>query len=264
MGAAPVLAISPRRAYRYWRRNLDVFLATWKTTVLPPILEPILYLVAFGAGVGMLIGGIAYRGETVSYLAFVAPGMIAVGSLFWAFFEGTYSTFVRFRYQRTLEAVMSTPLTPEEILVGEILWAASKGLIAGLVTGSVVAALGLLSWPHALLLPAVLALGSVAFAALGVFCCGLVKSIDAINVPTFVFVMPMYLFSGTFFPLDVMPGWARAVAQLLPLTHLVNLVRALALGRLYASLWLDALALAATSAVFLPWAVALMRRKIVK
>jgi lipooligosaccharide transport system permease protein len=264
MRLAAVRAVSPRRASRYWRRNLDVFLATWRTTVLPPILEPILYLVAFGAGVGMLIGGIAYRGQQVSYLAFVAPGMIAVGVLFWAFFEGTYSTFVRFRYQRTLEAVMSTPLTPDEILVGEIVWAATKGLVAGFITGGVVAAIGLLSWPSSLLLPFALALGSLAFAARGGVFCGRVKSIDAINVPTFLFVMPMYLFSGTFFPLDVMPPWARAIAHLLPLTYLVSMVRALALGRPTAGLLVDAAALAATSAIFMPLAVRGMRRKIVK
>ena len=102
---------------RYWRRNLDVFLATWKTTILPPLLEPLLYLVAFGAGIGVLIGGLTYRGETIQYIRFVAPGIISVGVMFWAFFEGTYSVFVRFRYQRTQEAVMTTPLTVEEIIV---------------------------------------------------------------------------------------------------------------------------------------------------
>lgn len=248
---------------RYWRRNFDCFRATWKTTILPPLLEPILYLVAFGAGVGMLVGGMTWRGETVTYIRFVAPGMICVGVMFWAFFEGTYSTFVRFRYQRTLEAVMSTPLTVEEIIAGEILWAASKGLVAGFVTTGVVAALGLLRWPDALLIPSVLPLGSLAFAALGVFACALVSHINTINVPIFLFVWPMYLFSGTFFPLEVMPAWARAVAQVLPLTHFLALVRGAALGRLEPGLWISTAILLVYPAVFIPLAITRMRRKLV-
>ena len=248
---------------RYWRRNADVFLATWKTTILPPLLEPILYLVAFGAGVGMLIGGLSWRGETVTYIRFVAPGMIAVGVMFWSFFEATYSAFVRFRYQRTLHAVMSTPLTVEEIVAGEILWAASKGLVAGFVTTGVVAALGLLAWPEGLLILAVLPLGSLVFATLGILACGLVNHINTINVPIFLFIWPMYLFSGTFFPLEVMPPWAQIAAQALPLTHFVALVRGAALGRLEPHLWISAVVLLAYTAVFIPPAIVRMRRKLV-
>jgi lipooligosaccharide transport system permease protein len=256
--------VSLVRALRYWRRNLDVFLATWRTTILPPLLEPILYLIAFGAGVGVLIGGLTYRGQTISYIRFVAPGMIAVGVMFWAFFEGTYSVFVRFRYQRTQEAVMATPLTVEEIIVGEILWAATKGLVAGLVTSAVVAGLGLMAWPESALVLAVLPLGSLAFAVLGVFCCSLVGHINTINVPIFVFLWPMYLFSGTFFPLEVMPPWARGVAWVLPLTHYVHLVRSVTLGDLGPRLWASAAALVACAAAFAPPAVVLMRRRLVR
>jgi lipooligosaccharide transport system permease protein len=225
-------AIPGRRALRYWQRNADVFRATWKTTVLPPLFEPLLYLVAFGAGVGMLVGSLTWRGEELTYIEFVGPGMIAVGLMFWAFFETTYNAFIRYRFQDTMEAVMTTPLTAEEIVFGEILWGATKGLVAGTVTGGVVAALGLVSWPQGLWILAVLPLGGLVFGALGMICSGLVRGIDAFNIPIFLMVWPMYLFSGTFFPLEVMPGWARVVAEVLPLTHLVELLRSAALGRL--------------------------------
>ena len=251
-------------AGRYWLRNLEVFLATWRTTILPPLLEPLLYLAAFGAGVGMLVGTLTWHGEEVTYLRFVAPGMVSVAVMFWAFFEGTYATFVRFRYQRTLEAVMSTPLTVEEIIAGEILWAASKGLVAATVTYAVVTALGLMKLPHALIGLAVLPLGSLVFAVLGVLSCALVKHINTINVPIFLFIWPMYLFSGTFFPLEVMPPWARMIAEVLPLTHLVRLVRWSALGRLTPQLWLSAAILALYIAAFWPLAISRMRRKLVK
>lgn len=249
---------------RYWRRNFEVFLATWKTTILPPLLEPLLYLVAFGAGVGVLIGGLTYRGETIQYIRFVAPGIISVGVMFWAFFEGTYSVFIRFRYQRTQEAVMTTPLTVEEIIVGEILWCASKGLVAGYVTCTVVAVARLMAWPDALWLLLILPLGSLVFAALGVFCCSLVNHINTINVPIFLLIWPMYLFSGTFFPLEVMPAWARAVAWLLPLTHFVHLVRSATLGLVEPRLWISVAVLVAYAAALIPPGTVIMRRKLIR
>ena len=159
---------------------------------------------------------------------------------------------------------MSTPLTVEEIIAGEILWAASKGLVAATVTYGVVTALGLMTFPDALVGLAALPLGSLAFASLGVLACALVNHINTINVPIFLFIWPMYLFSGTFFPLEVMPPWARAVAEVLPLTHLVRLVRWSALGRLTPQLWLSAAILAVYVLAVWPLAVSRMRRKLVR
>ena len=253
-----------RRALRYWQRNADVFRATWKTTVLPPLFEPLLYLAAFGAGVGMLVGTLTWEGQELSYIQFVAPGMIAVGLMFWSFFETTYNAFIRYRFQNTMEAVMTTPLTVEEIVTGEILWGASKGLVAGTVTAGVVAALGLVSWPQGLVILAVLPLGGLVFGSLGMICSGLVRGIDAFNIPIFLMVWPMYLFSGTFFPLEVMPKWGRMVAEVLPLTHFVELLRSAALGRLgVGHLW-DVAWLVGYTVVLFPLGVVLMRRRLVR
>ncbi len=253
-----------RRALRYWQRNADVFCATWKTTVLPPLFEPLLYLAAFGAGVGMLVGTLTWEGQELTYIQFVAPGMIAVGLMFWSFFETTYNAFIRYRFQNTMEAVMTTPLTVEEIVTGEILWGASKGLVAGTVTAGVVAALGLVSWPQGLVILAVLPLGGLVFGSLGMICSGLVRGIDAFNIPIFLMVWPIYLFSGTFFPLEVMPRWGRMVAEVLPLTHFVELLRSAALGRLgMGHLW-DVAWLVGYVVVLLPLGVVLMRRRLVR
>ncbi len=257
-------AFPGRRTLRYWQRNLDVFRATWKTTVLPPLFEPILYLAAFGAGVGMLVGTLTWKGQELSYMQFVAPGMIAVGLMFWAFFETTYNAFIRYRFQNTMEAVMTTPLTVEEIVSAEILWGATKGVVAGTVTSGVVAALGYVSWPQGLVILLVLPLGGMVFASLGMICSGLVRGIDAFNIPIFLMIWPMYLFSGTFFPLEVMPTWAGWVAEVLPLTHMVELLRAAALGRLEVGHLVDAAWLVGYAGVLAPLGVVLMRRRLVK
>ncbi len=218
-------------ALTVWRRDADVYLVTWKTNLIPPLAEPMLYLLAFGAGLGTLITAVTWRGRPVGYAAFIAPGLIAVGSMFHAFFENTYSTFVRMRFQKTFDALMATPLTVEEIILGELLWGATKGAIAGTIMTIVISLFGLLHYPSSLAIVPMSLLIGLMFAGLGLCFTSRVEGIDKFNLPTFLFITPMYLFSGTFFPLDVLPRWARTVAWALPLTHASAALRELALGQ---------------------------------
>ena len=109
------------RAWHMWRRNIDVSLVNWKTNVAPPLLEPVLYILAFGFGLGAYVQRIQYAGNFYDYLAFMAPGMVAVGIMFHATFDTMYGAFVRMRYQKTFDALITTPLSAEDILAGEIL-----------------------------------------------------------------------------------------------------------------------------------------------
>lgn len=250
------------RFLRVWQRNFGVYRKTWAISFLPPLLEPVLYILAFGLGLARLVGELQVAGDTVSYTVFIAPALVAVAVMYNAFFETTYNSFVRMYYQKTFDALLATPLNLEEVILGEMAWAATKSLIAAGLMGSVLTLFGLFSFPSALLLLPLALLGGLVFAGLGMVCTALVPNIEVFNIPIFLMITPMFLFSGTFFPLEQLPVWAQAVAQLLPLTHLVALARQAALGNAV-SLWSVGYLLLA-AAVLLPLAIALMVRRIIR
>jgi lipooligosaccharide transport system permease protein len=252
------------RALRVWQRNRDVYLVTWKTNLVPPLLEPILYLLAFGAGVGTLVDQVPYRGEMMSYTAFIAPGLLATQVMFQAFFETTYNTFVRMYYQRTFDAIIATPLSLEDVMAGELLWGATKGGIGCTVMLLTVSAFGLVRYPEALWIVPFSFLAGLFFAGLGLCFTGMVPAIDAFNFPTFLLVIPMFLFSGTFFPVEVLPGWAQWLAEALPLTHVCDFMREVSLGRVGADLVGDTLYLAVTAPPLALLGIYLMKRRLVK
>lgn len=218
------------RSWKVWRRNVDVLLETWYLNLLPPLLEPVFYFLAFGFGIGQMVDRVSYRGQEFAYVAFMAPGVVAVAIMFWAFFETTYPTFVRLYFQKTFDALLATPLLVEDVIVGEILWGATKSVMASALMMGVLTAFGYASWPGTAWVLPISALGGVLFASVGIFATAISPKIDLFNLPIFLFIFPMFLFAGTFFPLDLLPGWAVAVANVLPLTHVAVLVRAACLG----------------------------------
>ncbi len=211
--------------YSVWHRHARVYQRTWLVNFLPPISEPIVYLIAFGYGLTPLVGDVVYNGQTVSYLEFIAPGMIALGVLFQSFFEGAFGSFIRLNFQRTWQALLTAPLSFSEVFIGDWLWAATKGMIAGSLTGVVAVVWGLYSgWNLLGSLPFML-IGSLLFAAMGLFTAGAVRRVDQINVPIFVFIIPMFTLCGTYFPRDTLPIVLERIANVLPLAALVDLLR---------------------------------------
>lgn len=263
MHASPVPDIS-KRFLSVWARNLAVYRATWRISFLPPILEPILYLLAFGAGLGALVKEVPWDGTTVGYTAFIAPGLVAITIMQNAFFENTFASFVRMYYQKTFDAILCTPVNLDEIVTGEIAWGATKSLLATALMGGVISLFGLLEWPAALLLLPLAALGGLVFGSIAMCFTAKVGNIEMFNLPIFLFITPMFLFGGTFFPLANLPGWAQAVAQLLPLTHLTELCRAAAFGRFRPELAVSAAYLALLALLFFPLAVHLMKGRLIK
>ncbi len=221
---------------RVWQRNWTVYRQTWKISFVPPLLEPFFYLLAFGVGLSALVGDIDYRGGTISYVAFIAPALIAINIMQSAFFENTYASFVRMYYQKTFNAMLATPLSLKEIITGEIVWGATKSLIGTAIMMTVISAFGLIRFPEGLLLLPLALLGGLAFGATAMLFTAVVPNIETFNLPIFLFITPMFLFSGTFFPLDALPDWAGSVARFLPLTHLVHLVREVSFGHVGAHL----------------------------
>lgn len=252
-----------RRFFRVWQRNMTVYRRIWKINFIPPLLEPLFYLFAFGAGLGALVGSITFEGTAVSYIAYIAPALLGINIMYNSFFENTYASFVRMYYQKTFDAMLATPLSIEEIIAGEIIWGATKSVIATAIMLVIISFFGIVSYPAGLLILPLAFVGGVAFGSIGMFFTSLLPSIDSFNLPIFLFVTPMFLFSGTFFPLENLPFWAQRAAQVLPLTHLVNLCRSLALGTLRTGLLIDLLYLIVFSILFFPLALRCMRRRLI-
>jgi lipooligosaccharide transport system permease protein len=255
--------ISYRSVY-VWRRNLDVYRATWVTNLLLPLLEPFQNLVAFGLGLGSVVGLMRFRGMSVDYIHFIAPGTISVAIMFWSYFETTYSSFVRMYYQKTFDAITATPLLLEDVIAGELLWGTTKAVIAAGLMLAILGALGFIAFPSGLLILPLAAVGGLLFSAIGMLATSKVPTIDKFSFPMFLFILPMFAFSGTFFPVNNLPPWARILADILPLTHISRLVRAAALGRFqpwdYGVLALILIAAAGLSIL----SIASMRRRLVK
>lgn len=258
-----VLGIS-KRFVRVWERNLTVYRKNWKVSFLPPLLEPLFYLLAFGVGLSALVGSVPYEGRQISYIQFIAPALISVSIMYNAFFETTYSSYVRMYYQKTFDAMMSTPLSLEEIITGEIFWGATKSVIASTIMLAVISAFGLISFPEGLLIVPLAFLGGLAFGSVGMLFTGMVANIDQFNLPIFLLVTPMFLFSGTFFPLDTLPEWARQLAMVLPLTHLVEIVRPLSFGEFRTAQAWNFAYLCCFSLIFFFWALHKMRIRLIK
>ncbi len=253
------------RLLRVWRRDWLVTRKSWLIGFMTPLLEPILYITSLGFGFRILIPEIQYEGHTLTYVVFMAPAIIATNIMYTAFMDNSFSSFVRMYYQKTYDAIMATPLSVDEIIAGEIMWGATKSLMAATIMVTVLSLFGLVHYPTGLGLLPLAFLGGLLFGAIGMLFTAFVKSIDMFNLPIFLLITPMYLFSGTFFPLENLPNWAQNVAWALPLTHLVSLARNLCLGTVT---WLNILVsggyLLAATILLIPLALRLMRRRLIK
>jgi lipooligosaccharide transport system permease protein len=247
-----------------WRRNLLVYRRIWAINFLPPLLEPLFYLIAFGLGFAGLVKDVSWHGQPMGFTTFLAPSMVATAAMWQAFMETTYNSFVRMFYQKSYDAMLATPLSLEEIIVAEIVWGATRSGIAAVLILAVVAVLGYAPSLQALAVIPIALLGGLAFGALGMAITAITATIDMFNLPVFLLITPMFLFSGTFFPVDTLPGWAAGIASLLPLYHLVELCRAACLGELNLASWGNAAVLAAFFVVLLPLALTGMRRRLIR
>lgn len=252
------------RFIRIWQRNLTVYKESWKVNFLPPLLEPLFYLLAFGIGFSGMISSVHYDSKEVSYVSFIAPSLVAINIMYNAFFENTFGSFVRMYYQKTFDAMMATPLNSDEIITGEIFWGATKSVIGTIIMLIVISFFGLVSYPAGLLIVLAAFLGGIAFGSVAMYFTGMVGKIELFNLPVFLFITPMFLFSGTFFPITALPLWAQYFAYGLPLTHLVNLVRALSFGVFNSELFINVTYLTVFCLVMFPLAIHKMRRRLIK
>ncbi len=256
----PLLPMNLSNWTMVWYRNFMV----WKKLAVPSMIgnlaDPMIYLFGLGMGLGLLVGKV----DGVSYIAFLAAGTVASSVMMSASFEAMYSAFSRMHVQRTWEAIMHAPLTLGDVVLGEIVWAASKAVLSGLAIMLVAGALGYAELPGALLALPVIVLAGIAFASLAMIVTALAPSYDFFMFYQTLIVTPMLLLSGVFFPLEQLPAGAQAATQALPLSHAVALIRPLMLGRPIENAGLHVAVLAAYAAVALVLALALLRRRLLR
>ena len=226
MSVAGAVVFSPRGALRMWQRNATVGRKTILTTLGPRFVEAIAYLAVMGLGLGAYLTNI----DGVDYVDFIAPGVAASTVMFGAVIETTYNSFVRIHIRRVFEAVVTTPLSVADVVVGEYLWAATRAVLYGVTFLIVMACFGLVASWGALLVPPVFVIGALAFAALGMSYTASVTNIEHFNIFYTAILTPMFLFGGVFFPFDRLPEWAQVLGWCLPLSHLVAATRELTLG----------------------------------
>ncbi len=219
-----------------FERNFMSHRRTW-IVIFSGFFEPLFYLLALGFGLGAYVGDVVESGVAVSYSAFVAPGLLAASAMNGAFYDAT-NIFWKLRYQKLYDAVLATPLGPKDIAAGETAWALFRGLIYSVGFFVVMLALGLVDSAWAVLaLPATIFIG-FAFAGAGIAAVTWMRSwqdFDTLNLA----MLPMFLFSATFFPLAVYPEWLQVVVQATPLYHAVSLVRGLTTGAVGAAQLVD-------------------------
>ena len=217
-------------------------------------------MLGLGYGLGAMLPAIDGR----PYVAFLAAGTVCASTMNAATFEALYSAFSRMHVQKTWEAILNTPLGLADVVAGELFWAATKSLFSGSAILVVITAMGLAHGPYVLLALPALVLTGLAFAALGLIWNALAPSYDFFMYYFTLFITPMTLISGVFFPTDNLPGWLAAVGGWLPLAQGVALVRPLLGGELPANALIHIMALALTAGVAFAIALRLTRRRLLK
>lgn len=214
-------------AMAVWRRNFVLYRRTWKLNILPNFFEPLFYLAAIGIGLGNYISGMGVE----SYVSFLAPALVVVAAMNGASYEGTYNAYVRLHFEKAYAAMLTTPIQPEDVLLGEVMWAVTRAMIYGCCFLVVVVLLGHVSPRDVLGALIAIPLTGLLFASMAFAFCLAVPSIEFVSFYFTLFLTPMFLFSDVFFPLaDRFSGFGLWVAEILPLLHPVRLVRSTSSG----------------------------------
>lgn len=212
------------RVYSVWLRHVRVYSRNLISNALPPFLEPLVFLVGIGLGLGAFIDQM----EGLPFIEYLASGLLVTAAMFTAAFECTFGTFIRLEFDKVYQGMLGSPITASNLIVGEMLWAGTKGFTFTLSVALIVAAFGILSPMRILIAPLIGFLTGLMFASLSLLITSFVKTINHFNFYFSAFISPMFFFSGVVFPVENLPAVTRPVTEALPLTHSVRLVRAFA------------------------------------
>ncbi|RNC63162.1 MAG: Inner membrane transport permease YadH [Candidatus Dichloromethanomonas elyunquensis] len=241
-------------------RNLKVFLKTWKANIMFNFLEPLLYLWAMGFGLGMYVSQI----NGLSYLEFLAPGLIASSAMFSTTYEVTYNSYTRMAREKIFHGMVATPVSMDDVVLGEILYGTFKGVLYGFVFFIVVALFGVVHSPFAILILIPLFLMSVIFSNLSLIWTSLAPNYDSFGYFFTLLISPMFLFGGIFFPVENLPAGIRFLPWFTPLYHAVETIRPLVLGQADPSIVGHFIWLIIAAIITLPFPLTMVRNKLIQ
>ena len=243
-----------------WYRHMRVYTRNLISNGLPPFLEPIIFLLGIGLGLGRYIAEM----EGVPYLVFLAAALPSTSAMFTSAYECTFGTYVRLEFQKAYDGMVAAPVTVGDLFVGEILWAGSKGLFFSACVVLVMALAGALPMPAGLVAVPIGFLTGAMFGALSLLITSFVKTINHFSFYFTGILSPMFFFSGVVFPVKSLPEVIQPVAWLMPLTHCVDLVRAFCTGQFRPVLWLNLLYILVVSALTGYFAIRRLRRRLIQ
>jgi lipooligosaccharide transport system permease protein len=224
----PLALLGGRHASRVLERNILVYRRSW-IFIISGFFEPLFYLLSIGVGLSHLVGPINVDGKLVPYTAFVAPGLLASSAMNGAMLDSTFLVFFKLKIAKTYDAMLSTPLGVDDVALGELSWCVLRGTLYSAAFLAIMAMLGYIVSPWAVLCWPAAILISLAFASAGMAGTTYMRTWQDFDMVSLAFI-PLFLFSATFYPLTVYPGWLQAVVRCTPLYQGVVIVRAADLG----------------------------------
>lgn len=250
------------RAYRVWQRNRDSFIRFYRASLIGSLGEPVMYL--FGMGLG--IGGYLSSVDGMPYIQFIAPGIIMITAMYSASFECTFGSYTRLKGQKTYEGILATPLSVGDIVMGDILWGATRSLISGGVMITIILLAGLMKGPLKFVIPILILvfLVGLLFSSMAMIATALSPSYEFFSYYFTLALTPMFFFAGIFFPLAKFPFFVIWFSYLLPLTYAVNISRSLVMGNISFITLLGFPLLIAITIIFIIIAVNLVEKRIVQ
>ncbi len=227
-----LIAMADWRSLAVLRRNAMVYLRNWRTVFLPPAMEPVVFFLAFGLGLGGYVGHLQYQGRPIEYATYVAPGLLAYTAFSTPFFEALYSSYVRMFYQKTWDGILATQVELHHIAWGEVLWAGCRGMLNTAVVALVLGVFDLfgfihIHWPLLALTPLVACVAGWAFGAAALVFTAIVPSIDHMNYPVFLLAVPLSLVSNTYFPVPIHHPAVALLVHVNPVYYLAESFRSL-------------------------------------
>jgi lipooligosaccharide transport system permease protein len=250
----------PHRLYSVWYRHVLVYTRNIVSNGLPPFMDPLIFL----AGVGLGLGKYIVSMDNLPYIQFLASGLLVTSSMYTSAFECTYGTFIRLEFDKVYDGMLAAPITTSDLILGEILWAGTKGFFFSFAVLVMISIFGVIPLSTSVFAPFVGFLTGILFGAMSLLITSFVRTINHFSFYFTGVLSPMFFFSGVVFPVSSLPKVAQAIAWALPLSHPVALARALCTGRFHAGLLLNVLYILALTALTGTFAVRRLRKRLVQ